>query len=315
MGSSSDIHRYYTARVRLAFALISALMIACGLFLTMALLVRGQKPPTAVREPQTVTLLERMPPTARPKSGEDKFGVPETATGIRHPAGRPLVSASILPRSLPASALAYVAKVPSVARRGLTLPVGAGLSQSVTASTRKFLGLDGRGHEHHAWVAGAGGLFYLPDGGTRAHQVKYTCPGLSVRARRKLAHHVSVMATVYALVNRHGRVVSVRFHGPAGTSGASLRNTMENGWRFRPLIINGKATAFRLRFISMTEPNMDGVIAYHCVWDRFNRAMRGSLTPTWVVSVPEQGLPIAYAYIAPQYLGDAAGGLASADNE
>ncbi|MGH8161714.1 MAG: hypothetical protein ACRESR_06155, partial [Gammaproteobacteria bacterium] len=186
------------------------------------------------------------------------------------------------------------------------------LGKVVDASVRRFLGLNGRGHGRHNWVSGGGGLFYLPDSGLRARQLAYTCPRIPPEHRETDG---TVATLVTARVNREGRVTQVDFLDSRAAYRESLRDAMVSGWRFQPLVVHGHAMPFRLHFIIAVENGMRGIIGSHCTWDHFNRAHRGSLVPTWIVYVPKHGLPIAYAYIAPQHLGEAPGGLVSVSNE
>ena len=292
------------------FMLIPAVVVGFGLFLAAALLVRQRVPPAVPPVPQAVVLLQRVPPhpaASGGKSGSRKAATGMVKAGVRGPLLRvppPLLSPGL---TLPTPGLSG-AKTQTPMR----FADPDELNNLAAVATASFLGLKGRGHGHQQWVGGGGGLFYLPDSGIRVRQLRYTCSRVPMNDRSK-----TMTALVSALVTPAGRVTDVSVTSAAieGAPADSIRKAMEDGWRFQPLVINGKATAFRLRFVTVVETNMETVIAVHCWWGRFNAAHRGSLTPTWIVYVPKEGLPIAYAYIAPQHLGEAPGGLAAAAGE
>lgn len=278
-----------------------AATVALMILALSAWLVGATNPPAALSEPQAVYLVPHVPHQA-PRHHAKGNGV---ASDLRIRSGPeiPLSHASgpgpgmLLRRGI---ALAAV-RLPS--GRLPSRPM-APLTEMAARATREYLGLDNRGHRRHAWVSGAAGLFYLPDSGRRVRQVRYVCP-----SGRKVGE--PGRETVSALVTRSGHVTDVRFIAGNRTDALpALRRAMEQGWRFEPLVLHGKPTAFRLRFTAVVEETSQGIIGYHCQWDKFNRAHRGALTPTWVLYVPDDGLPIAYAYIAPQRLGEPAGGLA-----
>ncbi len=297
-------------RYRLAVVVPLAAVVAFGLFLVTALLVQQRAPSAAPPVPQKVTLLQHVPlrAVAGGKAGSHKAARGMARIGARGSLLRappPMLSPSLL---LPASGVSNVeSRVP------MRFSDPNKLDKLVATATVGFLGLRGRGHGHRKWVGAGSGLFYLPDSGIRVHQLRYTCNHVPLSRKSR-----EMTAFVSALVTSNGRVKDVNVTSAAmiqGTSEDSLRKAMEGGWRFEPLVINGKATAFRLRFVTTVEASMEGVIAVHCWWGNFNEVHRGTLTPTWIVYLPKQGLPIAYAYIAPQHLGEAPGGLAPADDE
>lgn len=298
-------------RYRLVLALIPAMVVGLGLFLVTALLVRQHASPATPVASQAVIMLQRVPPhlavvvgkadSRRSSVAMAKFGASRSLLRVPLPS----LFSSL---TLPTFGLSRVkARVP------LQFFARGKLNKLAVDSTASFLGLDGRGHGHQKWVEGGGGLFYLPDSGVRVRQLRYSCSHMPMSNRSG-----TTTAFVSALVTHKGRVKDVSVTGDAAVKGAqanSLRKAMEKGWRFQPLVIRGKVTAFRLRFVAIVEASMENVIAVHCWWGRFNAAHRGSLMPTWIVQVPKKGLPIAYAYIAPQHLGESPGGLALAAGE
>ncbi len=299
------------SRYRLTLTLIPAVVVGFGLFLVAALLMRQRVPPAVPLAPQAVVLLQRVPP--HPAALGGKSGSRKAATGMaKVGVGGPLLRVS--PPLFSPNLILPTPGLSEVKTRILMRFVDPdALNNLAAAATVSFLGLKGRGHGHQKWVGGGGGLFYLPDSGIRARQLHYTCAHMPPTNNQS----ETTTAFVSAVVTRAGRVTDVSVTSVAieRASADSMRKAMEKGWRFQPLVIRGKVTAFRLRFVAVVEASMENVIAVHCWWGRFNAAHRGSLMPTWIVQVPKKGLPIAYAYIAPQHLGEAPGGLALAAGE
>lgn len=285
-------------------ALPLAIVLGLGLFLAMILLIHSPAPQMRATPSSAVTLLGIPIHTYHPMAAGQKSGIRGMPTakaqqGVRVHSH----SLAVMPRLQRISSSAFKTSTVTVP----TLNVHPmNLGKMIASETKDFLGLNGRGHGHRHWVSGAGGLFYLPDSGLRVQQIRFSC--------NKIPLATSV-ANVAARVNILGKVTAVRVMGAMPEAQwASMRKAILQGWRFRPLVIDGQPTPFRLRFTNVTMGNMRNVVADHCEWDKFNRAHRGSLMPTWVVYQPKHGLPIAYAYIAPQMLGESPGGLAPASD-
>lgn len=292
----------HVALYRWIAALPLAIVLGLGLFLAMILLIRPPAPQMRAAPSSAVTLLTT-PIHAHPMAAGQK-------SGIR---GMPTAKAQ-QGVSEHSHSLATVPRLQSVSLRTFKTSNGTAPTlnvrppspdKAITKETSNFLGLNGRGHGHRHWVSGAGGLFYLPDSGLRVQQVRYVCNNIE---------RGGVAAYVTARVNTLGKVTVVKVMGAMlEAQRASMRKAIQE-WRFRPLVIDGRLIPFRLRFTSVILDNMRNVVADHCEWDKFNSAHRGSLMPTWVVYRPKHGLPVAYAYIAPQMLGESPGGLAPAGN-
>jgi|GEM_PF-2134755 len=289
---------------RLAVATVFAIIVGMGLFLVSALLIEYRKPSATVHTSSGVTVINA-------KVNESKSSLIKRDLGktVRTASGSGLDELIPLNKAPEAEHLPYLPeKRPDLVRgKPLIVALRVNLKQLAERDTQAYLGMTEPGHEHQKWVQAAGGLIYLPDSGLRVKQTHYECPRSPID-HGKLRRTKRLLVT--AIVTRQGNVTNIDISGGASGEYESLRRSIETGWRFKPLVINGESTSFRLRFVNVIEYNMHNVIGYHCEWTKFNSARRGDLTPTWILYVPPKGLPIAYAYIAPQHPGDAAGGLA-----
>lgn len=280
-------------------------VVAVFIFWVAAWLVRPGPPPAMPRE-ATISLVKLNLPQKSLRAGREGGGNARAKPPFSHPARRRPPTAFVI---LPAS----MARLPPPARRPLSLSLDPDVrAVAVRRAIAEFLGPGPGAYRGVHWLQGAGGLLSLPDSGMRVRQLRFTCESLPTA---QLARLPRLTMEVGARVTVNGKVTAVRYlHGSAPAARRYvfpfLRREMERHWRFQRLVLDGKPTPYRLRFISRMGSGLEPGDRYHCAWGGpGGAAQRGSLTPTWVLYIPKRGLPVAVAYMAVVPRGEPTGGL------